>query len=481
MTSVETCSSDRRTTWLTSLDYGQHAVSPAKVKLHKLSPDLPYHDIKPPPGVSVIKVEAVHVKMFLGRSSVATLLEPGLCEQDRVDTSDENVPFDKESLFCSIDAAANEGQLCSSNEAGLCDFDCLQSSTLVRGKSEQQINSTYATIGSCAYLTPPPSQETKEERLEEPATASTQQTIHHVSAETLMTSLEIGLRHVMCGAPNRKSKANTITSNEAFDCLPVVAPALWVPKYHRTLSERAVFLPTISHAIANVSQHRSAKFDLKVKGWQVSHRYPHDGKETFSASEGDSTVEVQKALSVALWAAMTVGLNDTKNAKLTRVLRDAFRFANEADAPQDAEAMLDEIAEDCVSDGTCDESDFEDIFDLASEANDESIGDWSIGEIGDIHARCLSEELEDRLVDRWDPEHPSLLDPGSGMTNDETELYDCDPFGDLETGDGDGGDSTGSHREVGPSWHGSNRGHDTNALQYPEPESEGSCAEDMLL
>ena len=33
--------------------------------IHRLSPDLPYYDTKPPPGVTVARIEVVHVNMLL--------------------------------------------------------------------------------------------------------------------------------------------------------------------------------------------------------------------------------------------------------------------------------------------------------------------------------------------------------------------------------------------------------------------------------
>jgi hypothetical protein len=238
-------------------------------------------------------VEAVTVKMLVKDTSAAKALNPVSCKQDHVDTENEKPTFDEENLFLSV-TTANRVQLCSSDDAWTCDLCNLPNSALTVDRSEPQSSNTFAAQSSCAYLTPPPSQETREEEMQGPGRNILQHATRRVATEDLMTSLEAGLRHVMCEPLSRNSKGNKITSNEDFDCLPIIAPALWLPDYHRSLSEQAILLPTISHAIANVSGHSSAGFGLKVKAWQLSQRHPHKGGNLFSATAIVDTNKVQE-------------------------------------------------------------------------------------------------------------------------------------------------------------------------------------------
>ena len=413
--------------------------------------------------------------MLLRNAPVEKALKHASRKQVHDDSGNEDLTFDEENLFCDMETTSEE-QLCPDDGAGIGHFDHMQSSTLQPDNLEQQ--------SSDAYLTPPPSQETREERKQDPGTEGEQHTTHRVSTETIMTSLETGLRHAMCKAPSRNSKAHTVTSNEDFDCLPAVAPALWAPDYHKSLSDRAVFLPTISHAIANVSKHSSAGSGLKVKAWQLSHRYPHDGKAVLSPGASLSTNEVQEAISMDLWAAMASGLSKTSTAKQSRPLRHLFESTHEADALADAEPMLDEIATDCGSEATCDESDFEDLLDMASEADDGSICDFAVGDTGDV---CMlvttgTEALFcERLPSRWNPEHPSRLDPDFDLFEEGAELYEGEPWGVLGPGDGGDGGSFGTHRGSGQCWSGFGLGHDSDALQCPETAGVEPDADDMLL
>ena len=254
MTSIETRPNNpQAASWIISLDYSQQTASPEKARLHKLAPELPYHDIRPPPGVRVIKVEAFHVKILLRNSPAANVLKPVSCKQGHVDSGDEDITVHEESLFGIMDAF-DEEQLLLSDDARIVDFDRMQSSTLRSGNLGQQIGNAPTAEFSNAYLTPPPSQETRQERVQHSNTEQKQHVTSRVSTQTILTSLETGLRHVMCGVPSRNFQAHAVTSNEGFDCLPLVAPALWLPDYHRSLSERALLLPTISHAIANVAR-----------------------------------------------------------------------------------------------------------------------------------------------------------------------------------------------------------------------------------
>ena len=483
MTSVETRPGNSRAiSWIISLNYSERVVSSEKVKLHRLAQDLPYHDMKPPSGVRVIEIEAVHVRIVLMNPPTAAVPRPDIGKQGCVDSRFEDSAFDEESLFCDVDGADQD--LLAFDDLGACDHDHLQNPAQATDESELQDSNGSASDTSCPYLTPPPSQEATEEPLQASDSDPIQHTTHHVNVEALMSSLETGLRHVMCRPSSRTSKANIIHSNEDFDSLPIIAPALWEPDYHKSLSERAVFLPTISHAIANVSGHNSATLGLKVKAWQLSHRHPHKGGETITPSASLSTNEVQEAISVDLWAAIASGLNHTRTAKRSRSLHDVFESTDGAVALGDAEPMLDETVTDCGSDGICDESEFEDLLDMASEADDVSMCDLAISETGDMCVSTLTEAFGDtlhRLPNRWTSEHPSRVDPGSILFEDCTELHENDSCGVLGSGVEEGGGSFGSHREISQCWSGSDPAHDSEVLQYPETAGAGSDSEDMLL
>ena len=480
MTSIETRPNNHRAaSWTISLDYSERTVSPERAKLHKLAPQLPYHDIKPPPGVRVIRVEAFHVKMLLRNPIAANALQPVSCEQGHADSENEKTTFDEESLFGSMDVV-DEGHLCPSDDVWDEDVEYMQSSTLHLDKLGQQINNTFAVESNCAYLTPPPSQETREERGQQSGTEAKQHSIHRVSTQTIMTSLETGLRHVMCKAPSRNPKAHTITSNEGFDCLPLIAPALWLPDYHKSLSERAVFLPTISHAIANVSAHSSTGLGLKVKAWQLCHRYPHTGRQDLSPGVDLGTNELQEALSVDLWAAMASGLGNTRTAKQSRPLRDLFESTHGADGFGDAEPMLDDVATDYGSDTTCDESEFEDLLDVASEADDRSVCNLDVSDTGDVYPMLWTDSTDlrvptNRLPSHWNSEHPSRPDPYSDMFEDSTELYEGDPCGVQGFEDGGVGGDSGTHRRTSECWS------DSEVLQTSETAGPERDADDMLL
>jgi hypothetical protein len=484
VTSIETGPNDYRVfSWLVSLDYSEQEISSKKMRLHKLSPGLPYHDTKPPLGVNAIKVEGFRVKMLLKKSTTAIPPEPGLTKVEAVDRGHESTTFDGESLFHDPDAdVADEQSLCFDTEAESCDFDRLQVSDVSSGNHEQQDCNTPVANGSCAYLTPPPSQEDAQDSRMKSVLDQHQHVFGTVCAETLLSSLEVGLRHVMCALPNRKSRTNIIVSNEDFTSLAVIAPALWVPNYHRSLSERAVLLPTISHAIAKVSGHSSAKLGLRVKSWQLSHRYPHLGKGIFSESAIAETSEVQDALSASLWAGMTASLNDIGAAKQSQPFRNAFEFTHEVDTSRHTEDMLDGMEMDCGSEGTCfDGSDFDDLLEEASDAEDhESTCNWSVSDIGDMRDSWSTEAL-DRLPNRWNSEHPSRLDPDGSLVVDSPKLDESDHCDVLGSEDGGLGGDCGSHREIGQRQDGSGRDHDSTSLLCPNVDFEGSEAEDMLL
>jgi hypothetical protein len=485
VTSIESGPNDHRAfSWVVSLDYHKPKTSLEKVRLHRLSRGLPYHDMKPPLGVHAIKVDSFRVRMLLKKSPTAKLLDIGPTKHETVDGKHESTIFDGESLFHDSDADfVGEQSLCLDIEAESNDFDHLQYLDVPSDNHERQdFNIPMANAGH-AYLTPPPSQEDAEDNRAKSVLDQHQNVSDHVSAETLLSSLETGLMHVMCALPNRKSRTNIIVSNEDFNSLAVIAPALWVPNYHRSLSERAVFLPTISHAIAKVSGHRSAKLGLRVKSWQLCHRYPHLGKGIISASATARTNEVQEVLSASLWTEMTAGLNDLGAAKRSQPFRNAFELSGEVDASRHMDDMLDEMEMDCGSEGTCfDESDFEDLLDEASDAEDnESTYNRSSSDIGDMRDSWPTEAFGDRLPNRWNSEHPSRLDPPGGLVVDSSKLDKSDHCDVLGSEDGGHEGGCGSHRDISQRQDGSGRDHDSTSLRCPDMEYGGSDVEDMLL
>jgi hypothetical protein len=483
VTSIESGPNDDRAfSWAVSLDYNEQKTTPEKVRLHKLSPELPYHDTKPPLGVHAIRVEAFHVKMLLKKSSTTAPCKPGPTKHKGVDRDCNSTAFDGESLFHNHDLDITDDQSpCFDIDAESYDADRSQYLSVPSESHGRQVCSIPLADGSCAYLTPPPSQEKEEDKREESVVVQSQHDPNHVYAKTLLSSLETGIRHITCKLPNRKSRTNVVVTNEDFKSLDMIAPALWVPGYHQSLSERALFIPTISHAIAKVSGHGSAKLGLRVKAWQLSHRYPHLGKGIFSTSVTARTNEVQEALSASLWTEMTAGLHDIGAAKRSQPFRNAFEFPGEVDASRHMEDMLDETAMDCGSEGTSfDESDFENLLDEASDAEDyESTYNWSVSDIGDMRDSWSTEAL--RLPDRWNSEHPSRLDPEGGLVVDSSKLGESDHCDVLWSEDGGDRGDRGSHREIGQRRDGSGGDHDSTSLLCPDMEYGESDVEDMLL
>jgi hypothetical protein len=483
VTSIETGPSDHRaSSWTLSLDYNEHIVSPEKLKLHKLSPDIPYHDMKPPPGVHVVKIEAFRVRILLKKPPTTIALRHGLSRCDGIAHEDESATFDSESLFQNS-ASADEGQPCFDIDAKFRNSDRMQCSTISEDNFVLQSHITPIADSRCAYLTPPSSQDREEHDRTESATGPIQRVADHVCTETLLSCLEIGLRHVMCKSSSRKSKANTIVSNEDFKCLPIIAPALWVPEYHQAVSERAAFLPTISRSIANVSKHSSTNIGLGTKVWQLSHRHPNMSREIFPMSAATKATDIQEALSANLWTAMTAELNDTRTARQPRSSRDNFNSTRDMDTLTEVEDMLDEFAADDDSDdsdGMCSDSDLEDLLSVAIKTDEDSMCNWSGSDIGHM-SECSTEALDIYPPDRWDMEHPSPLDSPCDMVGDGPELDESDSCGVVGARDGEGGGSIGIQCGFSQRWDGLDYAHDSATVQFSRMESEGFEVDETLL
>lgn len=453
------------------MDYRESTRATEIVRPHALAPDLPYYDAKPPPGIHVRKVEVIRLNMLLRKPPASGSLTIDLGEHaSNVSSEGEDMCFNPKVLF-NTPNLVHEGQLSFNTKATVGANNSLSFPAVI---TEKEAN-THAVPESRAYMTPPTSQEIEEQSREGLTMGSVQSLVSHVSSETLLSCIEAGLRHTMRKLPTSKSKTDMIISNEDFDSLPQVAPALWVPGYHKSVSERAVFLPTISHAIANVSRNASTHLGIKIKTWQLSHRHPHHGGGGSSADLSSRENGLQEALSVSLWTTLSSALSSTRTVKQPRLFWDSSGYGDEMRVFGGTGDMLDEISHNGKSDGTSDESEFEDLLGMSNETDNESMSDWSVGDSGILDGPCCTEVSEHRLPNRWNTEPSSLLDP-------EFDMFDYGPELRGDSPDSVVRPAAGGCHDVGQCSNGSDRDPDSAALQHLEMESEEFIdAEDMLL
>jgi hypothetical protein len=435
--------------------------------IHRLSPDLPYYDTKPPPGVTVAKIEVVRVNMLLTPTLNALPRIPvppdifhnpeGGLDSDMLFSTHDDLDDTWVSLFCD-DPDQFESEDRETYFAAQRDIDI--TSNIGMQKPDSQDPEVFTPQQTCPYLTPPSSQRSLEQSENISASMPATLKAQSMSATDVLQVIQAGLRSAALKSPARKVKSATVSSNEGFKSLSSIAPALWVPDYHRSVSSRAVLIPTISHAIANVSSRASTNLGLSEKVRQFARQQSRKDDQDVPSNAH----ELQDALSVQVWQGMTSTLSSTAIPRKLQPFSDVAE-SNGADVYESMEDMLNEAAVDQESCGPCDESDFEDLDDTLSEFNDEVAGEsHDLSELGSLCYGWIG-GLENCLTDRWDSEdillngsEPDLLfedlEPESGM------LCEVMEFG--------GGGKVGDRYEGVILWNGSNSPPDSVTSEFEE-------------
>jgi hypothetical protein len=450
VTSIETRPSDCQvTSWVLSLDYGEQTNPPERPKLHKLSPDLLYYDTKPPPGVTVAKLEAVRVNLLLTPTLNASACRP--VPSDIVDHNPEG-ELDTDMLFSAMDDFDDAWSPLFFDHPDLDpdDIECDDLQTYFIAEQEVDITSNLGTRNPelqtlevfapqrrCPYPTPPSSQGTLEQSQNEHALNPATLQAQLLSTGDVLQAIEAGLKYATLKSSTRKVKSATVSSSEGFKSLSSISPALWVPDYHRSVAGRAVLISTISHAIANVSSRASSNLGLSEKVRQLARQRSCKDNQTAQNDVRIRATELQDALSVQIWQGMSSALSSAPTARKLQPFSDIAEPNGHADAYENMEDMLDDPASDQESCTSCDESDFEDLQDTLSESDGDISSEMdNLDELGCMRS-IWSGELEDRPVDPWDSENLLLIDSESGMFADGLELEEGMLCEVMELGGGD--------------------------------------------
>lgn len=313
--------------------------------------------------MQVVTLKSIRLKMMVVQQ-LATLPQGRTSDAlSALDMEMNNVPIESSMLLSNATAAIDESAFwsddCADSDMLDVQTDCalsLDDEAAIVDLNSQPDRPRCTTLHSSAYMTPPSSQKKSERSQSSMSTGSQKEHCSKLVVKGLMTILETGLRHAVRGTPARRSSSTRVVNNEDFKCLSALAPALWVPECHRAVSNRAVFLPTLSHAISNVSRNCSTSAGLHNKVQELVRRRQH-GNFALQSSEIDHT---QTALSVGLWH-LVVSNSQKHSAKQ---LRPFSVHAEIGDALTPSE-MIDDLLDDAESEPDfCQDSDGSDFEDL---------------------------------------------------------------------------------------------------------------------
>lgn len=257
---------------------------PTKRHLHKLENGVPAHDRAPPPGVNIVTLESIHLIMRFSRAAPRKRRKLGR-SVDEVSA----YPANSESHYERNSGACRRSKTSPVPESATCDhadmlFEAGRSTpeksevddTIIRTSRKRSYSTGDLKVGG-----------------ETPG-------VH----EDLLELFNAGLRLAVTPHPSRLPKGVRILSNESFKHLAESFPALWSPGHLAAVSSRAVFLPTVSHAIATVCSLHARNPVLRSKLAELDRQviWSSRGLGISSTSvEQGSPLSAQQSVATRLW------------------------------------------------------------------------------------------------------------------------------------------------------------------------------------
>ncbi|KAK4549857.1 hypothetical protein LTR36_005158 [Oleoguttula mirabilis] len=354
-TAVEAASNDASGTSIiaVSVEYeeGQQQSSTRR-RLHKLGVDVLFHDMKPPPGTPLHVLDVVHLALSISRTRRRKRRKLDILSEQAYAAANNSAPngrasaelewCDEELLQPEVNERTNDSEF---DDLLLTSFD---------GGSSQDVTFTRPQTGDGA--------ENDEMRL--PAKfhkrASSMGELEagyqaEVGSEAMLQLVDAAIRLAISNAPKRLGKGVRVSNTDTFEHLADIAPSLWSPGYLPAMSDRAVFLPTISHALKSIGT-KSGNASLRSKITMLSARPTHAHAHAIGP---------QDSIAVRLWQLLQAGLYDGEAARRLKPLtfsETASSHAGEEDSLDmfDQSQQSSQEAEFAIDD---DFDDFDDDFD----------------------------------------------------------------------------------------------------------------------
>lgn len=230
-------------------------MSSQRHQLHKLDLDVPMQDFRPPRGVAQITCEAVRLCLTLSqdlsrkRRRGEAFDDPGTCEQSPqheilVDTFAKNEDYDG-LLYRDEDCVLNDHEhLCLiEQEAELVD-DHHEPTSVRRGVPGDNEPLFFAGH-SRNWSTQPTEKRTAQDCLH---TCACKPTVQHCCVRAVEATLQLAI----CGVPHLLNYGFSVARGCDISALFDVMPSIWSPNYLEAVANRAVFMPTIVHALNSV-------------------------------------------------------------------------------------------------------------------------------------------------------------------------------------------------------------------------------------
>ena len=246
---------------------------------HKLGVGVPFYDVGPPTGVETVACESVRLDMTVSREGKAKRRR--LFEEIPICRS-LSLRNDSNSTFDDLDPD-----------------ELLLDAELVRDISSTSQDPLSTTeLGSVLEL----GHYSACER-EKPSLKRTQldTSMSEQDGPWILQMIDVALRGAICGSLARIDRSFLMDATGYHLPLAAIAPSIWSPGYHPSIADRAIFLPTINHAIDSLQRRCSSRGQSHQR-----HEKPGHSAVTSSPYSPDHTL--------SLWSLLQRGLTDPRAA-----------------------------------------------------------------------------------------------------------------------------------------------------------------------
>lgn len=305
-----------------------------KRKPHKLGTDIPFQDVRPPPRVRTLILEAIHtsirIETFPSRKrkrnaqnqcSDHTILPLPMSTLEYTSSPEYN----SEDVL--LDDIENE-----SEDFALTTLEIQQSDNLQVVREQQHNSETdkptdmvlQQDIGDVLRPARIISQK------QWPLKFTSDTTKSNVEGgggctNTILELIDVGIRTVIGGSPTKTGRRMTVRPSSSARSLANLAPTIWSPGYLKSMSTRAVFLPTINHALNTIlnSQCTSERHKMTMETVDCQNRLKANSDMTEAKHHMQTSTERFEGpdiTSVHLWRMLENGLRISDAARRLKPL-----------------------------------------------------------------------------------------------------------------------------------------------------------------
>ena len=310
----------------------------SKRNRHKLAADVPFYDVRPPRGVRSAMLHVAQLDICIKRKSRRK--RPKLENYESFPVSLNSTSEDQsvattilrssEGHYSDLDVHEKSG-IRSTSCCNLCgaafesilgpgdiEDDCEYEDMLL-----QVNNEGIPTIPRQAPQTP--------SLLKRTSSAMDITTGKDVCiTDAIVTLVDAAIRAAISDSSTRFAGDIEVTESESFRRLGAIAPALCSPGYLPAISSRAVLLPTIRHALENLSYTHAKKGSPKRKAHELADqsRYQsRDGGLTWNIMQRDQhkPLALSNDLDTQLWRTLQNGVYDSKATRRLEPITTSVR------------------------------------------------------------------------------------------------------------------------------------------------------------